>query len=131
MYGKTHTPETRKFLSENSSGRPSPIKGMHFDDFMEPAACAARKEELSKQAKLRTGDKNSFYGKTHSEEAKRLMSENGKGSIPPNRVPVVIDNVRYETVHHAGIALDINPATVRWRIYSKNKKFANYCLHEE
>lgn len=48
MFGKTHTKETRIFLSEISKGRK-----LNVD---------------------RSGDKNPFYGKTHSEETKLKMS---------------------------------------------------------
>lgn len=39
------------------------------------------RQRLSESAKQRTGDKNPFYGKTHSDNTKKKLSEDAKGRI--------------------------------------------------
>lgn len=72
--GCFQTEESRKKISEKAKGRISPMRGKHLT--------REQKDILSKFAKTRTGEKNPFYGKTHSEETK---SKIGKA----NSVPVL------------------------------------------
>ena len=68
MYGKTHTLETRKKMSEAHIGKPSWNKGKHFSE--------ETKEKISNANK---GKESSFKGKHFSEETKIKMSEAHKG----------------------------------------------------
>ena len=84
------------------------------------------------------GNKNGFYGKTHSEETRRIISEKSKkprgttckgsisklgeknpmfGKLPANAKSVVIDGVSYKSIKEASIALDINYATLKGRFH--------------
>ena len=54
------SPETRRKISESQIGR---------------KLSAATKRLISEKAKLRTGTKNPFYGKNHSEETRRKIAE--------------------------------------------------------
>lgn len=75
----------------------------------------------------KTGSNNPFYGKSHSEEAKRRMSVARKGSLPPNSKKVQVDGVIYESCARAGKALGIPTVTVHYRCCkSKNVKFKNW-----
>ena len=66
FYGKHHSEETKKKMSEANKGR----------EFSKQ-----HKEKLSEQAKNKTGSKNPFYGKHHSEESKLKIGASKK-SIP-------------------------------------------------
>jgi group I intron endonuclease len=75
----------------------------------------------------KSGEKNPFFGKQHSEETKKKISEKrlGKYSGEQN-IPIIIDDVEYRSAGEASKILNIPMVTVRWRVISKNKKFDNY-----
>ena len=77
----------------------------------------------------RTGMNNSFYGKHHSEETKKKLSEKRKGKKPTNMTQVEIDNIVYDSLAEASRQTGIPSPTILWRINSKNKKFENYQSH--
>lgn len=83
MYGKHHTEETKRKISESNIGR-------------------TQSEEARKKISDATrGEKNPFYGKTHSEESKRKMSEALKGRPSPNKGKPLSDaqKARLSEVH--------------------------------
>jgi hypothetical protein len=75
----------------------------------------------------RSEDKNPFFGKQHSGETKKKLSEKrlGKYSGEQNK-PIIIDDVEYRSAGEASKILNIPMVTIRWRVISKNKKFDNY-----
>jgi hypothetical protein len=83
FYGKHHTDETKKKISENhkeayASGKIHPMKGKHFSE--------EQKRKMSETLKegYRTGKHtppNYWKGKKFSEDHKRHISEGGKGRI--------------------------------------------------
>jgi len=86
----------------------------------------APNNETCSSCRDRTGDKNPFYGKNHSNETKKKLSENRKGIKPANTRKIEIDNVVYEGLNNASIATGIKGTTIWHRINSKNKKYENY-----
>lgn len=68
MFGKTHTPETRRKISEAHKGKPKPWKAGP----MHPNLVSALKIARAKQ----TGKNNPMFGRRHSEESKRKISAN-------------------------------------------------------
>jgi hypothetical protein len=78
----------------------------------------------------RTKNNNPFYGKQHSEETKKKLSEKRKGVKPTNMKPVMIDNIIYESLAEASNILKIPMVTIRWRVKSNNEKFNNYQYKE-
>jgi group I intron endonuclease len=75
----------------------------------------------------RSNDDNPFFGKQHSEETKKKISEKrlSKYSGGQNK-PIIIDDVEYRSAGEASKILSIPMVTIRWRVKSKNKKFDNY-----
>ncbi len=77
----------------------------------------------------KSGVNNPFFGKKHSEETKKKISENRKGKKPTNMKKVRIDDVIYESLAEASRQTSIPSPTILWRINSKNKKYENYESH--
>lgn len=74
----------------------------------------------------RSGNNNPFYGKSHSDVTKNILSEKQKGKVPTNAKQIEIDGVKYTSANEASKKLNISSLTIRWRVMSKNKKFKNY-----
>lgn len=71
-------------------------------------------------------ENNSFFGKKHSEETKKKLSESRKGKKPSNIKPVKIGDIEYESLMEASRQTGISNTTILWRIKSKNKKYVDY-----
>lgn len=111
MYGKTHTEEVKKAISELNKGN-SYAKGSVRSE--------EHRKRLSEIASERVGELNPFYGKKHSEETKKKIAEKNKGRKPPNTKIVLIGEVEYESLTEAGRQLGVATGTVLNRIKSKN-----------
>jgi group I intron endonuclease len=75
----------------------------------------------------RSNKNNPFYGKQHSEETKKKLSEKRKGKYSGNQnKPIVIDGIEYESYGTASRKLGLCGATIRWRVLSKNPIYKNY-----
>ena len=75
----------------------------------------------------KSGDKNPFFGKQHTEETKQKLSEFRKGTYNGEQnIPIIIDDIEYRSAGEASKLLNIPMVTIRWRVKSKNKKFDNY-----
>jgi group I intron endonuclease len=77
----------------------------------------------------KTGVNNPFFGKKHSEETKKKLSEKRKGKKPTNMKQIIIDNTIYESLAEASRQTGIPSPTILWRIKSKSKKYENYQSH--
>ena len=77
----------------------------------------------------KSGVNNPFFGKRHSEETKKKLSEKRKGKKPTNMKQVIINDVIYESLTDASRQTGIPSPTILWRIKSKNKKYENYQSH--
>lgn len=131
MYGKTHTPEVRKLISEINKGRIAHNKGKTNIELYGEEKGKLLNKKISESAKKRIGDKNPFYGKTHSEETKLKLSKINKTRFRQadpeeraNRNPqirtVIIEGKKYFGVSEAARQLNVCPATICYRIKSKN-----------
>lgn len=127
MFGKNHSGDVVKKLkerdvTEETRNKMSVSAKQKFIDKPELI------ESLSYFASTRTGDKNPFYGKTHSAETKEKMRAKKIGTKPTNMIKISIDNIVYESYNDASRKLDIPVVTIRYRCLSQNKKFDSYVL---
>lgn len=67
MYGKHHSLETKKKMSEAQKAEKHYMFGKHLSS-----------EAKKKLSEINKGELNPFYGKTHSNESKRKISDSGK-----------------------------------------------------
>lgn len=98
--GHKHTEETKEKLRMLRLGKPSAMKGKHFNFSEEERQ--KKRERVKKQV---AGKKNPFYGKKHSDETKRKISEkNSKGvlQIDPKTNEVINE---FDSAYHAGCFL--------------------------
>ncbi len=88
-----------------------------------------------KQQENRTGEKNGFYGKIHSQETKEYLSKKQKENHQslsieekrkriPSMIMVSIDGILYNSLTEASKALNVNRQTIANRV--KSKKFESY-----
>jgi hypothetical protein len=100
---------TLKYVKIHGHG---PTKGIKASD--------ETRAKLSKFAKTRIGEKNSFYGKTHSKELIEHFKALNKGKKPSNMKPVIINQVEYESLAEASRQTGIKNTTILFRIRSKH-----------
>ena len=125
MFGKTHSEEVRKKLREREFSEQTKEK-MSLSAIKKFENRPDLKENLSKCAELRTGEKNPFYGKKHSEETKNIIREKNKNNKPTNMIKIEINGKIYESYGEASKDLNIGVTTIRWRCMSNNEKFKDY-----
>lgn len=85
--GYKHTDETKRLLTQNLHKRWDTMTPEEYEDACRKRSEALKgipksdehKRKLSELAKQRTGEKNPFYGKKHTEETKRKIAEKAKG----------------------------------------------------
>lgn len=131
MFGKCHSIEAKRLISEKNKvyykNNPSYRKGKVFIELFGEELANKLRKILFESASNRIGDKNSFFGKSHTNETKAKISEFRKGKYFGNQnTPVTIDGVDYNSLAEASKILGISVATIRWRVLSKNKKFEAY-----
>ncbi len=120
MYGKTHTESARAKMSEANIGRPSPLKGVpmskeHHRKFMEYV-----------NNRNYEGERNPFYGKQHSEETKKRLSDKLKGRKGNNVKPVVAGGVLYPSMGSAAKAHGIDQSMVLWKCKNPSPKYKDW-----
>lgn len=97
----------------------------------------ANPEYKARISKNREGNGNHFYGKRHSKDSKQRMRQvqrdkflnstpEERAKVNPQIRKVEINGLTYFGVSEAARQLGVCPATIVFRIKSKNKKFANY-----
>jgi hypothetical protein len=116
-----------KHYEKNNSNK----KGKSFEELFGEERAFEMRNQISEVASKRIGEKNSFYGKKHSDESKKKISYSRKGILPGNTRKVVIENVEYESATEAGRVLGVVTATITHRIKSPNKNYANYFYKDE
>lgn len=117
MFGRTHSVETRKQLSELHRGNRHALGCKRSEE---------HRKRLSNIAKQRIGVLNPFYGKQHSQETKLKLAEINKGQLPPNMRSVEVNRIVYPSLTEAGRKLDISTPLLLYRVQSSKSKYASY-----
>jgi hypothetical protein len=76
LMGHTHSEETKKKISESKKGTPSWNKGTAKPKEIKPPLKGRKNPNMA-----RPGVSNPFYGKFHTEETRKAISEHQKGMI--------------------------------------------------
>jgi len=111
MWGKTHTTEVRASASNRMTGKRYAAGRKMSDE---------QKAALSLFASQRTGCKNPFFGKTHSEATKKKIAAARRGKSPVNIRSVSAESVVYPSVTAAAAGIGHTPALVIHRIKSRH-----------
>lgn len=82
------------------------------------------KSRLVQSAKSRTGDRNPFFGKSHTEETRKSIGDKNRGKLPSNARRVVADGVEYESAAACARAKGCVPALVLYRIKSPKYEYS-------
>ena len=86
--------------------------------------CPKLRKRFSEIAKNRTGKKNGFFGKHHSEKSKELIRQYRKEHIPSNARKVIIENKEYISIREASRQLKVHPSTIIYRIKKEKPGYA-------
>jgi len=102
-------------------------KGKKLEEIYNPEKSESIRKKLSENASKRTGEKNSFFGKHHTDETKNILRQKRLGKYYGNQnIPFTIDGIEYNSLGNASKELGIHITTIKWRLGSKNEKFENY-----
>ena len=119
MFGRTHTDEVKKRLSERSKAM------VHRRGYkLSPEQIAG----MVARGKTWIGEKNPFYGKRHTEETKRKLSEHFKNNykLPGNARSVQVGDRVFESTYAAAKALGIDQTLLSYRLNRGNKHYPEY-----
>ena len=119
MFGRTHTPEARKAISEKLMGKNLGVKRGPMSE--------EQRKKLSESRLVNppVGEKNPFFGKQHSEETKAKIREKNKGQLPPNTKSTIIDGVEYKSQAAAAAALGVSHGLIGYRLRNPSR-YPNY-----
>jgi group I intron endonuclease len=117
MFGGTHSQEARDKIAK--AQKDIRILTGHGATFGIKKS-EVHRQKISEIAKGRTGEKNSFYGRKHSEKTKAILSEKQKGIIPTNAKRISVDGIEYAHRRDASVATGIKQETLWYRANSNN-----------
>lgn len=118
-YGNHWTDEMKtnmsKFWKDYYSKHDSYQKGKTYEEIFGEKKAKELKEKMSERYKKRIGEKNGFYGKHHTNEAKEKMRNARLGKKPVNSKKVLYDNKIYESANECAKKIGIPMVTVAYR----------------
>lgn len=124
MYGRQHTDESKRKMSEKLKGKTPPNKGV-------PMSKDRYNQHLDSMANRDiSGEKNGFYGKTHTKETRKRLSEIAKRRKSSRSINIIVNGIWYESPVAAGKVLNMSSNTIRWRCKSKNPKYKGYQFYK-
>lgn len=118
--------EDKKFLFSRPKDKNPNWKGGVSVNYCQCGNKITPYNKTCSKCRPRDENNNPFYGKKHSEETKKILSEIRMGKKPSNMKKVKIDDVIYESLTEASKILNTPSPTILWRIKSNNKKYEKY-----
>jgi group I intron endonuclease len=120
MYGRNHTAEVRKTLSERMLARPEASIPRGW------VLTREQKRLISERQALRVGPLNSFYGRKHTDESKRKISEarRSKPTQPSNSRGVIAEGVTFSSVAECARYFGVSNALIIYRIKKLKYNYA-------
>lgn len=118
--------ERKKKWGRNGKSNPNWKGGI----YEEKTTCNCGNDKNYRAEKCRecydkSGKNNPFYGKSHTEEAKKKMSETQKGSYNGDQnKPIIGGEKKYSSLGEAARKLDVNINTISYRL--NNDTFPNW-----
>lgn len=117
MYGKTHTKEVKDKLSATKVGISVNVGIKRSDE---------TKKKMSVIASQRTGSKNPFFGRVHTEDSKERVRSKMVGKTPTNTRKVRCDEIDYPSVTAAAKFYGVTASAMIHRLKSLDKRFSNF-----
>ena len=118
-YGNHWTREMRErasaFFKEFYSKHDSYQKGKTFEEIFGEERAKELKQKMSERSRKLIGEKNGFYGKHHTSEAKEKMRNARLGKKPTNAKKVYYNGKVYESANDCGKKLGIPIGTIAYR----------------
>jgi hypothetical protein len=118
MFGKTHTEEARRRIAETHS---SPETAERLASYK---TTDNYRQAMSDVASRRIGEKNTFFGKSHSEESKEKIRQARLGIRPSNAQRVCINGIEYNSVREACEKVGISYPTMIKRLKSDDTNYS-------
>lgn len=112
FYGKTHTLEHKEYMRNLMKGRKcewrDKISRTKKENPIEFTIEHRRKISIAN-----SGENHGMFGKTHTLESRRKISESRKGIIPSNARSVTINNITYSSIAEASAKTGISKYKIR------------------
>ncbi len=118
MFEKTHDEEARRKISEAHSTEETAERLASYkqtDNY---------RKALSEAASKRVGEKNTFFGKTHSEESKERIRQAKLGNKPTNAMKVSVNGITYNSVREACDSVGISYPTMIKRLKGDDPNYS-------
>lgn len=129
MFGKIHSKMAKKKISNNVKihykNNKHVLAGKTLEQYHGKEKAIGIKNAMSETASKRTGQLNPFYGKIHSKESKKKMSNFRIGKQPGNIKKIVVNEIIYSCRREAEEDTKIKSATLWYRANSLNPKYNN------
>jgi len=128
--------EHKAYLSEKLTKyfaeHPHPNKNKTLEEIHGVKKAKKIKKKISENNKTLSGEKNHWFGKSHTKQARDKMSKAHEGKyFGTQNIEIIIDGKPYNSYGQAAKTLDTYPATIRDRCLSKNIKYNNYKIKNE
>lgn len=122
-----HKAYLSKKLSEYFLTHPNPNKNKTYEEMYGEKEAKLKRKKISENNKIKCGEKNPFYNKTHTIQAKKAISKFHEGKyFGKQNIEIIIDGLSYRSYGQAAKILGTYAATIRFRCLSDDIKYENY-----
>lgn len=118
MFGRSHDDQARLRISQAQA---TPETAARLASYKETESY---RSAISKAASRRTGEKNTFFGKIHSEESKERIRQAKLGNKPSNAMKVCVNGITYDSVREACDKVGISYPTMIKRLKGDDPNYS-------